>query len=905
MRTEDNAPARASRGGDKGRKPSAPTDKTDTPLMRQYLGAKALNPDALLFFRCGDFYELFLEDAVTASKALDITLTSRNKGSPDEIPMAGVPYHAVSGYIQKLLDKNFKVAICEQMADPSTVKGIVPREVVRVATPAIPFDDSAVDGRKNLYLACIDRVGRDWGVSVFDASTGELRVSSASDRDAAVDVVLRYSPREIVVGPDTEVRATLESLLPGVLVDEPREQEAGNEKKELLAPSPSLWGSRGTTPAIERATARLFAYVRAADPKAPEPFIAERENQMRATLELDQTTREHLELVSSPAGADGTLLSLVDETCTHPGARLFRHWLTAPLCDVAAITERHAAVAFLLDRPALRDDLRSILGDVSDLERLATKIASGRVAPRELGRVRRTLDELPRIRACLAADRNVPALLGHEGTLDLDDVHAELSKALVDELPLRLNDGDVLREDYDQELGELSRMAKDGQSFMEATERELQTQTGISTLKVRYTRVFGWYLEVTKSHLDKVPSDWRRKQTIASGERYTSARLDELESRLTLAEERKKRRQEILFGELIVSIAGHVSRLRAASQTLARLDVLQGLAYVAHKRGYVRPEIVAESVLDIRGGRHPVVEARVLAGSFVANDVRLDAFDLTQKNEVGRLLLVTGPNMSGKSTYMRQVAILTILAQMGSFVPATSARIGLVDRILTRVGASDNLARGESTFMVEMKETARILRDATPRSLVVLDEIGRGTSTYDGLSIAWAVAEYIHNTSVCRALFATHYHELTQVTVACPHARNVSVSAREHNGKIVFLHAVEDGPASRSYGVACARLAGLPEGVLRRAEHLLAELEARRDAQQQSESASQLALFADNAPVQERAEAIAGARLEKAAREDDAKVNDLVASVDPDSMSPRDALAWIYRLKATARGEGS
>ena len=895
-----------------------------TPLMRQYHAAKSQHPEALLFFRMGDFYELFFEDAVTVSKQLDLTLTARQKGSPDEVPMAGVPHHAVSGYIQKLLDRNFKVAICDQMADPSTVKGIVPRAVTRVATPAIPYDDAAVDGRKNLYLACIDRVGSDFGVALFDAMTGELRVSSAGDEASAIDAIVRFSPREVLLDAQVNVRAEIESLLLGVSVTVADPPDAAPSLPSSLHKASRLW-----TPAALRATHRLFAYVRVADPRAPDPFVAD--GGARAVLEVDQTTREHLEILASPAGPEGTLLALLDDTRTHPGARLLRHWLTTPLCDVAGIAERHDAVGFLVDRESLRTVLRERLGEVGDLERLATKIASGRVSPRELGRVRRTLEELPALREALSAaapkdvpkDANqkspaaLPALLAHEETLRLEDVRAILAKTLVDELPLRMGDGDVIREDHDPELAELAAMTRDGQSFMENTERTLQGETGISSLKLRYTRVFGWYLEVTKTHLDKVPKDWRRKQTIASGERYTSARLDELEARLTMAEEKKKRREEALFGALVLELAGHVDRLRAAAQTLARLDVVQSLAHVAHKRDYARPEVIDDPVLDVTAGRHPVVEARVPAGTFVANDVRLDA----RGGDAGaRLLLVTGPNMSGKSTYMRQNAVICLLAQMGSFVPATHARVGLVDRILTRVGASDNLSRGESTFMVEMKETARILRDATARSFVILDEIGRGTSTYDGLSIAWAVAEYMHNTLGCRALFATHYHELTAVTEDCPSARNVSVSAREHKGSIVFLHAIEEGPASRSYGVACARLAGLPEGVLHRAEHVLAELEARRDAAHAHAAAlaaegaggapaPQLALFGDPAPPKRAAgkKAASAAPMGAASVPTPALTGVAAAlnEVDPDALAPRDALALVYRLKALARGDAS
>lgn len=811
----------------------------DTPVMRQFLAAKAAHPDCIIFFRLGDFYELFFEDAVVTAKALELTLTSRNKSAEEPIPMCGVPYHAASGYVQRMLDQGFKVAICEQMADPSKVKGIVPREVVRVVTPAIPFDDGGLEARKNLFLCSFEGSMEKpaIGVAVLDASTGELLACEAEGFDAALSEIIRLDPREVLAGACVKaLSTTVKAALPRAAVREQAEGEAPIDGKRAVEILDGLLGKgealRACTSELARiAAARCVALAQSCEPGRTLPVARLVEYQLGDTLVLDDATQRHLELVRTMDGETrGSLLAEIDLTKTAPGARLLRRRLLAPRTKVAEVRRRLDAVELFVTQPGLRGEIRDRLTSVADVERLAVKLAVGRVAPRDLEKLRASLAELPEIDRALAAcpDRAVRDALEigpKEPFVDrCEDLHALLAKAIVDEPPLRASDGGVFREGFDAELDEARTLTRDGQRLIVELEGRLREEAQIASLKLRFTRVFGWYVEVTKSHLSKVPRAWRRKQTIASGERFTCDELDALADKLAHAEERLSAREGELWTELCARLAKESERLRAVAARLSALDVASALAELAHKGDYVRPEVDDSLELLLEDARHPVVEKLAAAGRFVPNDVELDASPDAPADKA-RLWIVTGPNMAGKSTFMRQVALAVILAQMGSFVPARRAHIGVVDRVLTRVGASDNLARGESTFMVEMKETANIVRGATRRSLVVLDEIGRGTSTYDGLSIAWAVAEHLHDVCGCRALFATHYHELTELVETCPRADNHSVSAREHAGSIVFFHKVQRGAASRSYGVACARLAGLPEPVLARAKAILDGLE--------------------------------------------------------------------------------
>ena len=815
-------------------------DKGVTPVMRQFFAAKALHKDALLFFRMGDFYELFYEDAVTASRALDLTLTSRNKGAEDEIPMAGVPYHAASSYLQRLVEQGFKVAICEQMADPSKVKGIVPREVVRVVTPSLAYDDAGIVSRQNHFLAAVERAATgEYGIAALDLSTGELLACEASDAASAVSEVVRLDPRELLVGPGAE------GLLEAIRAARPRavvrhEGEAAIDDRQARETLGALLGpgeaeASGASAVARRAAARCVDMARACEPGRALPVARLASYELGDTLVLDLATQSHLELVRTMDGEEkASLLAQIDATRTAPGARLLRRRLLAPRTRVAEIRRRLDAVELFVVQPGLRADVRARLASVSDVERLAVKLAVDRAGPRDLASLRSSLAELSPLARALdtCPDPSAREALGvAPGAPWIDeckDLHARLASALVDDPPVRASDGGIVREGFDADLDESRALTKNGQRLIALLEARLRESSGIGSLKVRYTRVFGWYLEVTRSHVDKAPKEWRRKQTIANGERFTCDDLDVLADKLAHAEERFFAREAELFQALVRELAAHAERLRAVAARLAEWDVASALAEVAHRDDFARPEVDDSKELVIEDGRHPVVEKLAAAGRFVPNDVTLDAStDASGAPATGRarLWLVTGPNMAGKSTLMRQVAILVILAQMGSFVPARRARIGVVDRVLTRVGASDNLAKGESTFMVEMKETANVLRRATKSSLVILDEIGRGTSTYDGLAIPWAVAEHLHDAIGCRAMFATHYHELTELASTRPGLQNWSVSAREYAGDVVFLHKLQEGAASRSYGVACARIAGLPEPVLARARAILGDLE--------------------------------------------------------------------------------
>jgi DNA mismatch repair protein MutS len=856
----------------------------DTPVMRQYLAAKAAHPDALVFFRLGDFYELFFEDAVVASKVLDLTLTSRNKSAEDPIAMAGVPAHAASAYVQKLLDNGFKVAICEQMADPSTVKGIVPREVVRVATPALAYDDAGVDPRKNLFLMGIEEQDGRVGIAVLDFSTGELSACEAETEEVALAEIVRLDPREVLLPPG-RLESALRAALPRSVL---RPEERSFARDEAIALLASVLGP-GKANASDlglRAAARCVALAKASEPGKTLPIARLVEYTLGDTLVLDDATQRHLELVRTMDGeTKGSLLDHVDLTKTSAGARLLRRRLLAPRTNVAEIRRRHDGVELFVTQPGLRAEIRARLGHIADLERLAVKLAVDRVSPRELSLLRASLGELPKIAAALEASpdpstRDALEIPDGEPILDVvGDVHERLVRSLADDPPVRASEGGVMRDGFDRELDEARALTKDGQRLIVELEARLREEAQIASLKLRYTRVFGWYVEVTKSHLGKVPKAWRRKQTIATGERFTCDELDDLADKLAHAEERLRAREGELWSALVTDLARERDRLRAVSARIAAIDVASALAELAHRDDYTRPEVDESLALSLEDARHPVVERLAAAGRFVPNDVLLDAGPDAPPDRA-RLWIVTGPNMAGKSTFMRQVALAVVLAHAGSFVPARRACIGIVDRVLTRVGASDNLSRGESTFMVEMKETANIVRRATRRSLVVLDEIGRGTSTYDGLSIAWAVAEHLHDVVGCRALFATHYHELTELAAGAPRADNYSVSAREHAGDIVFFHKVQRGPASRSYGVACARLAGLPENVLARAKAILADLEQTASLPSGGSARGQLGLFAPPAPRAEESPALS-----------------MLRALDVDRITPLEALTTLAKLK--------
>jgi DNA mismatch repair protein MutS len=809
-----------------------PTTPVVTPMMRQYYEIKAAHPDALLFFRLGDFYEMFLDDAVVAARILDITLTSRNKGAADEVPLCGVPYHSCQPYIAKLVQHGHKVAICEQVEDPKTAKGIVRREVVRVVTPGLVVDTDTLDPRRNNYLAALAPGGDGrWGLACVDITTGEFRATeSVALAELATELTAR-DPAEVLL-PDNQSIETLPLLLVNALqgraVNCVPEWVIAEDRasRELLAAFPhgslAAFGCQGL-PAAVAAAGAILHYLGETQKGALPHLKPLRTFQTHEFMVLDDFTRRNLELTGSllDSGRRGSLLGVLDRTVTAMGARKLRHWIGQPLVESAAIRHRHAAVAELVDQSLLRDDLRGRLDGVYDLERLNARIAMATGNAKDLVALRSSLERLPAIRQLLT-DAASPLLIDLIGQLDpLTDVVTLIETAIVDDPPFVLREGGLIRSGYQAELDELRRISREGKGWIARLEQEEKVRTGISSLKVRFNRVFGYYIEITRSHLDKVPEDYQRKQTLAGAERYITPVLKEYEEKVLGAEERVVEIEYDLFQAVRRQVAAHGARIQASAEALATLDILAGLADLAHDRNYCLPVMDDTTELVIEEGRHPVIEAMNLGERFVANDVVMD----TRSNQI---LVITGPNMAGKSTFMRQVALIVLMAQVGSLVPAKAARIGVVDRIFTRVGASDNLARGQSTFMVEMTETANILNHATPRSLIVLDEIGRGTSTFDGISIAWAVAEYLHDNAqvAAKTLFATHYHELTDLALTRERVQNYNVAVKEWQEQIVFLRRIVKGGASHSYGIQVARLAGLPAAVIERAREVLHNLEA-------------------------------------------------------------------------------
>jgi DNA mismatch repair protein MutS len=820
----------------------------DTPLMQQYREIKARHPNTILFFRMGDFYEMFEDDARLGARELGLTLTSRNNGGAAEVPLAGVPVKAATEYLRRLVAKGHRVAICEQVEDPKLAKGLVRREVVETITPgSVLTDDWLVQGRNN-YLVALGGSAEEVGIAALDVTTGELVLEVVASAELEASLA-RYEALELVVPvgapplPPASRAATL------------TEREAWEFDPELaredLTRTFGLASLDGLGIAAEDrlavgAAGALLRYARELKPGGL-PHLARPTLVRRGdVLPLDEMTRRNLELIEPlRAGAQGaTLLEVIDRTLTPMGGRLLRRWMLAPLVDPTAINARLDAVEVLVRDGRGRERLREGLDGVRDLERLAGRAALGRATPRELGALRDSILRLPDAAGALGGleTRERAALL--EASAEqfdlLTDLGEELARALVDRPPAQLADGDAIRPGYDQALDELKDARDGGKQYiasLQATERE---RTGIASLKVGFNRVFGYYIEVTHAHRERVPPDYERRQTLTGAERYVTPQLKEYEAKVLGAEERIGAREAELVDALRRRVGDAIGRVQAAAILLAQLDVWAGLAAVAERERYVRPAVTGDVTLHLEGSRHPVVERMMPREAFIPNDVRLD--------EAGRIILLTGPNMAGKSTLLRQVGLCVLLAQMGAYVPCRRAAVGVVDRLFTRVGASDNLVRGQSTFMVEMSETSAILHGATARSLVLLDEIGRGTSTYDGVAIAWAVTECLHNVVGCKTIFATHYHELTQLTEELEHARNFNVAVREVGDEIVFLHRLEPGGADRSYGIHVGRLAGLPAPVVARAWEVLKLLEAGHHVARQHAprppDATQLGLFA-------------------------------------------------------------
>jgi len=855
-----------------------------TPVMQQFFAAKADYPDALLFFRMGDFYELFYDDAIVASEALDITLTSRGKDRQgDNIPMAGVPHHAAAGYLARLLEQGFKVAVCEQLADPSTVKGIVPRGVVRVATPGLTLEPDSLDARTDNLLVAVTRAGDDWGLAALELSRSDLRACVLVDDAALLAELVRLEPREVLLDAERpELAARLSRVLPSAAVrrvDAVDDADAALE--EVLGEGEAPRALHEVGSAGRAAAVAALRYAQASQPTASIRVSRLSRYDPNDRLILDDVAVRNLELVRTLSGdRGGSVLHLLDHTKTSMGARALRRRLLAPLRDLTAIRRRHDAVEALVVDAELRRSLREDLSAVADLERLATRAEMAVAHPRDLGAIRDSLVACQAVaerlldRADHSTDDTLARLVPEERC---EEVLGELETALVDEPPVPSTQGGIFAEGMSPDLDELRELSSSSKDVLLRMEQAQRERTGIGSLKIKYTKVFGYYIEVTRSNLHLVPDDYRRKQTIANGERYVTDELEDLQSKILDADEKSRALEAELFEELRARVADRADALRSLARSIAALDVHAALAEAAHRFDYARPKLDDGVRLELGGCRHPVVEQLAEAGTFVPNDVTLDA-------EGARLMIITGPNMAGKSTAMRQVALAVILAQAGSFVPADHAALGVVDRVFTRVGASDDLSRGQSTFMVEMQETATILRDATRRSLVILDEIGRGTSTYDGLAIAWAVAEHLARGIGCRAMFATHYHELCELAETEDGVVTFNVAAREYGDEVVFLHKLVEGATNKSYGVAVARLAGVTEIVLARAKTILADLEA-----------------GDPLPGGRRASLRGRAQLElfapAAAPDEPSEVERTLAELDVDRLRPVDALVTLARLK--------
>ena len=862
--------------------------------MRQYLDVKARYPDALVFFRLGDFYELFYEDAVYAARVLDLTLTTRDKGKEDPVPMCGVPHHAVRAYLAKLAELGHRVALCEQLEDPKVARGIVKRDVVRVITPGVMLDEEALDPRAPSYVAAaVGDARAGYGLALLDVTTGDFRITEAPTIELLVEEIGRASPRELVLGRGDREGALAERIRTAF----PRLPRAVVSDGETAPELSRALGARFDAALLERvpqaarAAAAVLRYARATQPGA-ELALGGLEVVRRAdTLVIDEQARAHLELVESlqERRRAGSLIDLLDRTRTAMGGRLLRRWLLFPSRDLATIRRRQDAVERLVGAHGARDKARKRLGDIADLERLVGRARLGVATPRDLAVLGRSLGELPALAAELdeAHRGEIGAPTGGEADWlalgdDLAaDLAAELMRVLRPDAPALTKDGGYVNAGVSPELDELRDIASGGRDRIAAIETRERQRTGIPSLKIKLNSVFGYYIEVTRSNLASVPADYRRKQTVANAERFVTPELAEFEARVLTADERRVALELELFTKLRARVAADAERLLAIAGRVAAADALAALAEVAHRNGYCRPEVDEGGVIELCDSRHPVVEQLAAAGSFVPNDVRLDP-------TAEQILIVSGPNMAGKSTLMRQVALAVIQAQMGGFVAARTARIGLCDRVFTRVGAGDNLARGESTFMVEMRETAQILRHATAQSLIVLDEIGRGTSTYDGVSIAWAVAEHIHDQVGAKTLFATHYHELAALAADRPRVRNVSVAAREWKGEVVFLRKLVPGGANRSFGVEVAKLAGLPAAVVTRAGAILRALEAQPVAGRAGPA--QLGLWGT-------APGASAPPPEAAPPQPLSEIADALQAVDPDDLSPRAAHQLLVELK--------
>ncbi len=863
-----------------------------TPMMQQYLSMKEQHPDEVLFFRLGDFYEMFFDDAKLASKELDLTLTGKDCGMKERAPMCGVPYHSCEAYIARLVEKGYKVAICEQTEDPKKAKGLVKREIERVVTPGTVIESSMLDEARNNYLASVCVCDGQAGIVFTDVSTGEVHATLL--RGTELDNRLlgelgRFLPREVLLNAGANAVSGVEKFLKerlGAVVNYPDEgnfsDETASISKQFGEKDLSLLGLQEKI-AVIRALNAMLAYL-----KKTQMTGLERINQLSVYSEiqfmrLDLATRRNLELCETLRGREkrGTLLWVLDHTHTAMGKRLLRNWVEQPLVGPGPITHRLAAVEELFSDAVLRDDLIVGLDGVHDLERLMTRIVYGTANARELRSLVETIEHLPALKRSV---QRCHSQLLSQIAADIDllpDLYELITKAIVEDPPVSVREGGMISPGYHKEIDSLREIMQGGKGFLAQIEAEEREKTGIKNLKIGYNRVFGYYIEVTKSNIEQVPEHYVRKQTLTNCERYITQELKELERKVLGAQERVVQLEYDVFSQIREQVAAELHRIQRTATALAKLDVLCSFAYTAAMNHYCRPELSLDGRIHIENGRHPVVEAILTDIPFVPNDTDMDM-------QNGRVAVITGPNMAGKSTYMRQVALITLMAQIGSYVPASSAHIGVVDSIFTRVGASDDLASGQSTFMVEMNEVANILENATAKSLLLLDEIGRGTSTFDGMSIARAVVEYVVDPKRCgaKALFSTHYHELTALEKLLPGVRNYSVAVKKHGDELTFLRRIVRGGADESYGIEVAKLAGIPEKVVTRAREILKELQDGQPVSSASVVPKQESVPEQVSMIDPRAK----------------KVMDKLKTVDANALTPIEALNLIYELGKIARG---
>ncbi len=865
-----------------------------TPMMKQYLSIKEKYADSILFYRMGDFYEMFFEDAEVASRILEITLTSRNKKDKTPIPMCGIPARAVQGYVARLIEQGYRVAICDQIEDPATAKGLVKRDVVRVITPGMIIENELLDDKSNNFILAVAETNGVIGLSYLDISTSTFRVTEANDIDVITEEALRVSPREILFPETSKPNPFLSPILErfpdksiSFLNDRSFEYHKGRQRLITQFKTVSLegFGCEHLKAGVSAAGALMF-YVQETQ-KQPVDHIHRIESYSLSNyLLLDDSSCQNLELLKNIRSSSrrGTLIGIMDRTVTAPGGRLLQQWLRYPLLDPEMILQRQEAVAEAKENISIRKQLRESLKSIRDLERLGSRITMGHANARELLGLKHSLQALPDLQSILS-NLHSELFMFRENLEPLYELATHIEKSIRDDAPPTIHEGGIIKTGYHPELDRLIQINRDGKGWLARLEIKEKETLGINSLKVRYNKVFGYYIEIPKSHSDNIPSNYIRKQTLVNAERYITDELKTYEEEVLGAEERRATLEYELFNNLRQEVIKNNNQIQKIAQFLACVDVLVNLADVADQNDYTQPRITTDGKILIEDGRHPVVEKMIAGERFVPNSIRMD-------NEKNQILILTGPNMAGKSTVLRQVALLVLMAQIGSFIPAGESSLSIVDRIFTRVGALDNLSQGQSTFMVEMQETANILNNATEKSLIILDEIGRGTSTFDGLSIAWAVAEYLHDLhgNGVKTLFATHYHELTDLSETKPRVKNYNIAVKEWNDEVIFLRKLVEGSTNRSYGIQVARLAGIPNNVLQRAKKILSNIE------KSEKGFNGMPIFAEGEETQE-----VGQVQLNLFKKPEQQLLETLRNLDLLNMTPLEALRYLDELHEKAK----